>query len=127
MQDPRKEVLTVRDLFPTRIALRMSEPEHVGLVLGPGARDRGARCDRIPESLPGVGYVALDGVAEPVRVRFTHHDDPAIAGLVSAYAPRSRAVAALDPQGRVTAADATGLAGLGGLTGLRGAGGGSAA
>ena len=75
VQDPRKEVLGVRDLFPTRVALRLSEADHVGLVLGQGARDRGARCDQIPESLPGVGYVGIDGVAEPVRVRFAHVTD----------------------------------------------------
>jgi S-DNA-T family DNA segregation ATPase FtsK/SpoIIIE len=81
VQDPRKEVLTVRDLFPTRIALRLSEAEQVNLVLGPGARNRGALCDRIPDTLPGVGYVAVDGVAEPVRVRFSHITDATIAGL----------------------------------------------
>ena len=87
VQDPRKEILTVRDLFPTRIALRLSEVDHVALVLGQGARDRGARCDQIPESLPGVGYVGIDGVAEPVRVRFTYLTDEQIADLAFRYAP----------------------------------------
>lgn len=36
---------------------------------------RGATCDLIPDHLPGVGYVQLDGVAEPVRVRFSHVTD----------------------------------------------------
>jgi S-DNA-T family DNA segregation ATPase FtsK/SpoIIIE len=88
VQDPRKEILTVRDLFPTRIALRLSEPDHVGLVLGQGARDRGARCDQIPETLPGVGYVGIDGRAEPVRVRFGWVTDDHIARLAHDYAPR---------------------------------------
>lgn len=70
LQDPRKDVLPFRDLFPTRIALRLTEPEQVDMTLGDGARRRGARCDRIPENLPGVGYVVVDGVAEPLRVRF---------------------------------------------------------
>lgn len=87
VQDPRKEVLSVRDLFPTRIALRLSEAEQVGLVLGSGARDRGALCDRIPESLPGVGYVGIDGIAEPIRVRFSHVTDAHIEELVEAYTP----------------------------------------
>lgn len=87
VQDPRKEVATVRDLFPTRIALRLSEAEQVSLVLGAGARDRGARCDEIPESLPGVGYVGIDGVAEPVRVRFSHITDAEIAGMVGRFGP----------------------------------------
>jgi S-DNA-T family DNA segregation ATPase FtsK/SpoIIIE len=81
VQDPRKEVLTVRDLFPTRIALRLSEAEQVNLVLGPGARNRGALCDQISDRLPGVGYVAVDGIAEPVRVRFPHITDHTIAQL----------------------------------------------
>lgn len=85
VQDPRKEVVTLRDIFPTRIALRLSEADHVGLVLGSGARDRGARCDQIPESLPGLGYVGIDGIAEPVRVRFSHITDAHIAQLVARY------------------------------------------
>jgi S-DNA-T family DNA segregation ATPase FtsK/SpoIIIE len=94
VQDPRKEVLTVRDLFPTRVALRLTEADHVGLVLGQGARDRGARCDHIPEDLPGVGYVGLEGIAEPVRIRFTHVTDDHIAALCHTFAPRPRVRAA---------------------------------
>jgi S-DNA-T family DNA segregation ATPase FtsK/SpoIIIE len=62
VQDPRKEVVDLRDLFPTRIGLRLADATQVPLVFGPGARDNGARCDQIPEILPGVGYVGLDGV-----------------------------------------------------------------
>ncbi|GAA2109483.1 FtsK/SpoIIIE domain-containing protein [Microlunatus panaciterrae] len=81
VQDPRKDVLPMRDLFPTRIALRLNEAEQVALVLGPGARNRGARCDLIPDSLPGVGYVTVEGIAEPVRVRFSHITDNTITTL----------------------------------------------
>jgi len=87
LQDPRKEVLPFRDLFPTRLALRLAEAAQVGLVLAEGARARGARCDEIPESLPGVGYVGIDGEAEPVRVRFPFHADDDVAALVEKYAP----------------------------------------
>jgi S-DNA-T family DNA segregation ATPase FtsK/SpoIIIE len=83
VQDPRKDVLPMRDLFPTRIALRLNEAEQVGLVLGPGARNRGAYADLIPDSLPGVGYVSVDGIAEPVRVRFSHITDHTIAALAA--------------------------------------------
>jgi DNA segregation ATPase FtsK/SpoIIIE, S-DNA-T family len=86
LQDPRKDVLPARDLFPTRIALRTTEPEQVDMILGDGARKRGARCDHIPEALPGVGYVSLDGVAEPVRVRFAHVTDIHIEALADQYA-----------------------------------------
>ncbi len=42
LQDPRKEVLNIRNLFPDKIALRLDEPSQVDMVLGDGARDRGA-------------------------------------------------------------------------------------
>ena len=87
LQDPRKEVLPARDLFPTRVALRLTDADQVDMVLGDGARNRGARCERIPESLPGVGYVAIDGVAEPVRVRFPYITDDDIAELCEQYEP----------------------------------------
>lgn len=86
-QDPRKDVLALRDLFPTRVALRLIEADAVDMTLGRGARLRGARCDEIPQSLPGVGYVLLDGLPEPVRVRFSHVTDDTIAELVTRYAP----------------------------------------
>ncbi|MGF7233915.1 MAG: FtsK/SpoIIIE domain-containing protein [Frankia sp.] len=77
VQDPRKEVLPLRDLFPVRVVLRMSEPTQVDLVLGSGARDRGAYADLIPVSLPGVGYVLTDGDPTPAKVRaaFVSDDD----------------------------------------------------
>jgi len=52
LQDPRKEVLNIRNLFPDKIALRLDEPAQADLVLGDGARDRGARCDEIPADRP---------------------------------------------------------------------------
>jgi len=84
-QDARKEVLGMRDLFPTRVALRSAEPEQADMVLGAGARARGARTDQISDRTPGVGYVALDGVPEPVRVRFAHVTDDHIAAVVTEY------------------------------------------
>jgi S-DNA-T family DNA segregation ATPase FtsK/SpoIIIE len=35
----------------------------------------------IPDTLPGVGYVQVDGITEPVRVRFAHHTDHDLAAL----------------------------------------------
>lgn len=87
VSDPRKEVLPLRDLFPTRIALRVTEPDQVRFALGDGARLRGARCDEIPESLPGVGFVTVDGIAEPVRARFAHLTDSDIRVLADVYEP----------------------------------------
>jgi S-DNA-T family DNA segregation ATPase FtsK/SpoIIIE len=83
LQDPRKDVVTFRNLFPTRVALRLDEPSQIDMVLGDGARDQGARCDQIPESLPGVGYVRVDGVREPVRVRAAWVSDGDIATMTA--------------------------------------------
>ena len=55
------------------------------MVLGDGARDRGAVCDRIDENQPGVGYVVLDGVREPVRVRSAHVTDDDVRAMAAAY------------------------------------------
>lgn len=85
LQDPRKEVLAFRNLFPTKIALRLDEASQVAMVLGDGARDQGARCDEIPDSLPGVGFMRVDGVREPVRVRAAYVTDADIAEMTSRF------------------------------------------
>ena len=72
LQDPRKDVLTIRNLFPDRIAMRLDEPEQVDMVLGDGAYDRGAACELIPKDPAagaGVAYVRLEADPDPVRVR----------------------------------------------------------
>jgi S-DNA-T family DNA segregation ATPase FtsK/SpoIIIE len=91
LQDPRKEVLPFRDLFPTRIALALVEAEQTDLVLGRGARARGADCSRISLTTPGIGFVWCDGEAEPSRVRAGWVSDGDIAAMVAAYAPVHRA------------------------------------
>ena len=87
LQDPRKEVLPFRDLFPTRIALALVEAEQTDMVLGRGARARGADCSRIPLTQPGVGWVWCDGEPQPTRVRASWMGDDGIAGMVAAYTP----------------------------------------
>ena len=87
VQDPGKDVIGFRDLFPTRIALRLLEDVQVDMVLGRSARLHGAQCDLIPPSMPGVGYVVLDGVPEPIRVRSAYVSDDDVAHLVDTYAP----------------------------------------
>jgi DNA segregation ATPase FtsK/SpoIIIE, S-DNA-T family len=72
LQDPRKDVLTIRNLFPDRIAMRLDEPEQVDMVLGDGARDRGAACELIstdPAVGAGVAFVRLEADPDPLRVR----------------------------------------------------------
>jgi len=85
IQDPRKESLPSRDLFPTRVGLRMVDGDQVDMVLGDGARRRGARCDVIPETLPGVAYIARDGTAACQRVRFPRMDDDIVTALAATY------------------------------------------
>lgn len=87
IQDPRKDVLKYRDLFPTRIALRLIEGSAVDLVLGDGARRRGARCDAISETAPGVGYVVEDGSATVTRVRAAYLTDDDVRRLATTYRP----------------------------------------
>jgi DNA segregation ATPase FtsK/SpoIIIE, S-DNA-T family len=94
LQDPRKDVVKQRDLFPVRIALRLIEREASDMVLGPGARDRGAECDRIDPSLPGVGFMWCDGEAEPTRFRAAYVTDDDIVDMAKQYRPgRLRVVA----------------------------------
>ncbi|MBM7783568.1 FtsK/SpoIIIE domain-containing protein [Tenggerimyces flavus] len=86
-QDARKEVLTMRGLFPTRIALRLNEAEEVDLVLGNGKHERGARCEEIPDDMPGTGFVVVETQPEPVRLRFPYQSDTEIRTMCSLYEP----------------------------------------
>jgi S-DNA-T family DNA segregation ATPase FtsK/SpoIIIE len=85
-QDARKEVNNLRNLFPDRIALRLDEDEQVDMVLGDGARDRGALADQIssiPEIGAGVGFVRLETTPDPVRVRAAYVSDDDIRAMVA--------------------------------------------
>jgi DNA segregation ATPase FtsK/SpoIIIE, S-DNA-T family len=89
LQDPRKDVLTIRNLFPDRIAMRLDEPEQVDMVLGDGARDRGAACELIPADPAtgaGVAFVRLESDPD-VRVRAGWVTDPDIRALADACIP----------------------------------------
>jgi S-DNA-T family DNA segregation ATPase FtsK/SpoIIIE len=90
LQDPRKDVLTIRNLFPDRIAMRLDEPEQVDMVLGDGARDRGATCELIspdPSTGAGVAFVRLEADPDPVRVRAGWISDGDIRDLAGACVP----------------------------------------
>jgi DNA segregation ATPase FtsK/SpoIIIE, S-DNA-T family len=90
LQDPRKEVLNIRNLFPDKIALRLDEPAQVDMVLGDGARDRGALCDEIsatPSIGAGVGFVRLEANPDPVRVRAAFVSDEDIHAMTAHAAP----------------------------------------
>ncbi|MET9064185.1 FtsK/SpoIIIE domain-containing protein [Streptosporangium sandarakinum] len=89
LQDPRKEVMNIRNLFPDKIALRLDESEQVDMVLGDGARDRGALADHIspvPEQGAGVAYVRLEASPDPIRVRAAYVSDADIRAMAEAVA-----------------------------------------
>jgi S-DNA-T family DNA segregation ATPase FtsK/SpoIIIE len=69
VQEPTKDTVPVRELFPRRICLRVSAKSHVAMVLGDQAYERGAWANRIAESEAGVGYVFGEGIREPLRIR----------------------------------------------------------
>jgi S-DNA-T family DNA segregation ATPase FtsK/SpoIIIE len=69
VQEPTKDTVPVRDLFPRRICLRVSAKSHVGMVLGDQAYERGAWANRITEAEAGTGYVFGEGIREPLRIR----------------------------------------------------------
>jgi len=90
LQDPGKDVIRWRNLFTYRIALRLMEAIEVDMVLGDGARDRGALADQLDPARPGVGYMRLDGRPDPIRVRAAYCTDDDIRATAKAYAYRSR-------------------------------------
>ncbi|WP_100495298.1 FtsK/SpoIIIE domain-containing protein [Mycobacteroides abscessus] len=106
IQDPSKDALPLRQLFTARISLRLTEASQTAMVLGQGARDAGAECDLIPDATPGVGYVMIDGTAQPTRVRAFHVTDADISYLVRVF-PASR------PRKRSSRDDSTNPAGEG--------------
>ncbi|MGB6164579.1 MAG: FtsK/SpoIIIE domain-containing protein, partial [Pseudonocardiaceae bacterium] len=69
VQEPTKDTVPVRDLFPRRICLRVTAKSHVGMVLGDQAYERGAWANRIGGGEAGVGYVFGEGIREPLRIR----------------------------------------------------------
>ena len=90
LQDPRKDVISLRNLFSTRIALRLDESDQVDMVLGDGARDRGAACELIPADPAtgaGVAFVRLESDPDPVRVRAGWVTDADIRSLADRCIP----------------------------------------
>ncbi|WP_304452470.1 FtsK/SpoIIIE domain-containing protein [Nocardiopsis sp. YSL2] len=92
LQDPRKEVMNLRNLFPDKIALRLDEASQVDMILGEGARDRGANAHLIDPTLPGVGYVRMETSPAPVRVRAAYVSDEDITAMIDVYGVGSSSV-----------------------------------
>jgi DNA segregation ATPase FtsK/SpoIIIE, S-DNA-T family len=75
LQDPRKEIIDFRHLFPTKIAMRLDEPQQVDMVLGNGVRERGAAAHEISEDTPGVAWAKIDGRRDPDLARAFYSTD----------------------------------------------------
>ena len=87
VQDPSKDVVALRQLFPVRVGLRMTEPTQTAMILSTAAHQQGARCEDIPHSTPGVGYVLTEGNATVERVRAFHVTDADTIWLAAHFAP----------------------------------------
>ncbi|HTQ89271.1 MAG TPA: hypothetical protein VMK84_07230 [Streptosporangiaceae bacterium] len=96
LQDPRKDVQAIRNLFPDRIAMRLDEPEQTDMVLGDGAQDRGAACKLIssdPATGAGVAFIRVEADPDPVRVRAGWVTDADIRAMADQCVPELARVA----------------------------------
>jgi DNA segregation ATPase FtsK/SpoIIIE, S-DNA-T family len=89
VQEPTKDTVPVRELFPRRICLRVTAKSHVGMVLGDQAYERGAWANRISEDEAGTGYVFGEGIREPLRIRAGWVPDQTIKQLEAFVTHRS--------------------------------------
>lgn len=90
VQDPSKDVVALRQLFPVRVGLRMTEATQSAMILSTAAHQLGARCDEIPDATPGVGYVLTEGKSAIQRVRAFDVTDNDIGWLAANFAPPAR-------------------------------------
>lgn len=89
LQDPRKEVLKIRNLFTQSIALRLKEREEAAMVLSAEAVRSGAECHHIPRDMPGTGYI-LDEEGQVTRVRAAYCDDELIRATAATFPTPTR-------------------------------------
>ncbi len=89
VQEPSKDIVDTRDLFTDRICLAVTSDRHPDMVLGDGARDRGALADHIPlgEDHAGIGFVVEQHSRRPRRIRAGHVTDADIDELVRTCTP----------------------------------------
>jgi len=74
VQDPRKDVVTMRGLFTQTVALRLRSPEETSMVLGEGMT-KAAPAHRISPTYPGTAWVVEDnGAADRVRADYWPDD-----------------------------------------------------
>ncbi len=88
----------IRDLFPYRVGLRMTDAEQARMALGSDAVRKGAECHRIPDNRPGAAYVVAES-GYPAAVRFPWTSDEQITSLARRYGrkPARLVIPAGDP------------------------------
>jgi S-DNA-T family DNA segregation ATPase FtsK/SpoIIIE len=91
-QDPRKEVNSLRNLFPGRLGLQFDEEGDVGTAMGKGAVEKGALCHLIPKNpkrysdWAGIGYELYEGGTVARKFRTAYPTDSDIDFMVAEYA-----------------------------------------
>lgn len=112
VQEPSKDVIDVRELFTTRVCLGVTAASHVDMVLGDGARERGALADEIPgdERHAGIGFVVDATSRLPVRFRAAFVSDDEIDELVQRCRPWARPGDVIDMPRRDDLDDEDGVA-----------------
>jgi len=90
LQDPRKETVDSRDLWPTKVAMWLERPM-VALVLGNDAYAAGAHCDKFGKGKEGSAFVAgEDQPGEYLQVRAYWVSDDDIATIAEELGPYVR-------------------------------------
>ncbi|WP_216842655.1 FtsK/SpoIIIE domain-containing protein [Arthrobacter sp. NEB 688] len=103
VQDPRKDVVTMRNLFTQRVALRLLSDQETAMVLGDGAA-RTAPAHRISPTAPGSAWV-VDDEGNSDRVRADYWPDPVIRDLAARYPCRAPVLPTSPEPTREAAAD----------------------
>jgi len=85
LQDPRKEVIPMRGLFPQTLGLRLRDATETDMILGDAARRAGAHCEHIPAALPGVGWSVPDTGGPAIRFRLAYVTDADITNASSRF------------------------------------------
>ncbi|MGH3916294.1 MAG: FtsK/SpoIIIE domain-containing protein [Pseudonocardiaceae bacterium] len=106
VQEPTKDVVDTRELFTDRICLAVTTAAHVDMVLGEGARARGALADQIPldDEHAGIGFVVGHRSRRITRIRGGYVTDAEIDELVRTCTPGQLATVRALPDHRAEVA-----------------------
>lgn len=94
LQDPRVEVISMRDQFPEIVGMRSRAAAHTNMLFGPGALESGIRPHEIQKSQRGYGYAYSEERNKTILVRASWIDDEEIRQMAANYAPGTADVAA---------------------------------